>query len=67
MVVLVSPSTPAGTTITNTADVTAATADPNLDYTSRCLRFLELLSEGSSTERCRIISISGSRHKIPSV
>ena len=30
VVVLVSPSTPAGTTITNTADVTAATSDPNL-------------------------------------
>jgi len=30
VVVLVSPSTPDGTTITNTADVTAATADPNL-------------------------------------
>ena len=30
VVVLVSPSTPDGATITNTADVTAATADPNL-------------------------------------
>ena len=30
VVVLVSPSTPAGTTIANTATVTAATADPNL-------------------------------------
>ena len=30
VVVLVSPSTPDGTTITNTADVTAATTDPNL-------------------------------------
>ena len=30
VVVLVSPSTPAGTTITNTADVTSATSDPNL-------------------------------------
>ena len=30
VVVLVSPSTPAGTTISNTADVTAATGDPNL-------------------------------------
>ena len=30
VVVLVSPSTPDGTTITNTADVTAATSDPNL-------------------------------------
>ncbi len=30
VVVLVSPSTPAGTTITNTANVTAATFDPNL-------------------------------------
>ena len=30
VVVLVSPSTPAGTTIGNTANVTAATSDPNL-------------------------------------
>ena len=30
VVVLVSPSTPSGATITNTADVTAATPDPNL-------------------------------------
>ena len=30
VVVLVSPSTPAGTAITNTADVAAATTDPNL-------------------------------------
>ena len=35
VVVLVSPSTPDGTTITNTADVTAATADPNLANNSR--------------------------------
>ena len=30
VVVMTSPSTPAGTTIANTADVTAATSDPNL-------------------------------------
>ena len=35
VVVLVSPSTPAGTTITNTADVTAATNDPNLTNNSQ--------------------------------
>ena len=35
VVVLVSPSTPAGTAITNTADVTAATADPNLANNSQ--------------------------------
>ena len=35
VVVLVSPSTPDGTTITNTADVTAATFDPNLANNSQ--------------------------------
>ena len=35
VVVLVSPSTPDGTIITNTADVTAATFDPNLANNSR--------------------------------
>ena len=35
VVVLVSPSTPAGTTITNTAGVTAATVDPNLANNSQ--------------------------------
>ena len=35
VVVLVSPSTPNGATITNTADVTAATTDPNLANNSQ--------------------------------
>ena len=35
VVVLVSPGTPDGTTITNTADVTAATIDPNLANNSQ--------------------------------
>ena len=35
VVVLVSPSTPAGTIISNTADVTAATSDPNLANNSQ--------------------------------
>ena len=35
MVVLVSPSTPSGTTVVNTADVSAATSDPNLANNSQ--------------------------------
>ena len=35
VVVLLSPSTPAGTTITNTAEVTTATSDPNLANNSQ--------------------------------
>jgi uncharacterized repeat protein (TIGR01451 family) len=35
VVILVSPSTPNGTTITNTADVTAVTSDPNLANNSQ--------------------------------